>query len=314
MLIGGPVRIHQKGSVGYKLGENLPFVTNRHGGSSAKYRTRWFHSFVRFTDIIDMHWLYDLPTWLLALLIVTLFVSVSLVGLFLTHRRLHRSTLTDQIDNGTVGWFFSGLTLFYGLLLGLLTVAAWGNYNQTMTIVSQEAATIATLYRDLAGYPKPAQNELRYRLRQYVQLVIEKSWPAQQQGKLPTSETAVLNLFQKHFFGLDGFSQSQLVLHAETIRAYNSLVELRRQRLEAINGGVPGVIWAVVLLGAMATIFFSYCFVVKSYLLHATLTGVLSAMIGLMVFLLVVLDHPFWGEVSVSSDAYKAVLYNLMIP
>lgn len=261
-----------------------------------------------------MLWLYGLPTWLLALLIVTLFVTLSLSGLYLVHRRLHRTALSDHIDNGTVGWFFSGLTLFYGLLLGLLTVAAWGNFNQTTTIASQEAATIATLYRDLAGYPKTAQNELRYRLRQYVHVVIEKSWPAQQQGKLPTTETAVLNLFQKHLFSLEEFSEGQLVLHAETIRAYNSLVELRRQRLEAINGGVPGVIWAVVLLGAMATIFFSYCFVVKSFLLHATLTGVLSAMIGLMVFLLVVLDHPFWGEVSVSSDAYKAVLYNLMIP
>lgn len=265
-------------------------------------------------ETINMHWLYDLPTWLMALLIVTLLVSVSLTGLYITHQRLHRGNLTDHIDNGTVGWFFSGLTLFYGLLLGLLTVAAWGSYNQTITIASQEAATIATLYRDLAGYPKTAQNELRYQLRQYVHLVIEKSWPAQRQGKLPTSETVVLNLFQKHLFSLEQFSQSQLVIHAETIRAYNSLVELRRQRLEAINGGVPGVIWAVVLLGAMATIFFSYCFVVKSYPLHATLTGVLSAMIGLLIFLLVVLDHPFWGEVSVSSDAYKAVLYNLMIP
>lgn len=261
-----------------------------------------------------MLWLYNLPTWLLLLLIVGLFVGSSLTGLYLVHRKLHTGTLPDEIDNGTVGWFFSGLTLFYGLLLGLLTVAAWGNYNQATSIASQEAATLATLYRNSAGYPKKVQNELRYRLRQYTHVVIERSWPAQQQGKLPTSETLVLNLFQKYLFGLNGLTGSQLVVHAETIRAYGSLVELRRQRMEAIQGGVPGVIWVVVLLGALATIGFSYCFVVRRYLLHATLTGVLSAMIGLLVFLLVVLDHPFWGEVSVSSTAYQAVLDNLLIP
>lgn len=259
-----------------------------------------------------MLWLYNLPTWLLALLIVTLFVSVALAGLYALYQRRRRSRFTDQIDNGTVGWFFSALTLFYGLLLGLLTVAAWGNYNQAATIASQEAATLATLYRDLAGYPKPVQNALRYQLRQYVHRVIEQSWPAQRQGQVPTQETAVLNLFQKRLLSLEGLSPTQLVIHGETLRAFNTVVELRRQRIEAIQGSVPGVIWAVVLLGAVATVIFSYCFVVERYWLHATLTGVLSAMIGLLVFLLVVLDHPYWGEVSVSADAYRSVLDNLM--
>ncbi len=104
------------------------------------------------------------------------------------------------------------------------------------------------------------------------------------------------------------------MLHGETIRSYNQLVELRRQRLQSIQSGVPGVIWAVVLLGAGATLIFSYCFVVTSFRLHALLTGLLALIIGLLIFLLVVLDHPYWGEVSVSADPYRDVLTNLMIP
>lgn len=261
-----------------------------------------------------MLWLYNIPTWLLALLLMGGLVILALAGLRLVHRRLHRRWLTTQVDNGTVGWFFSGLTLFYGLLLGLLTVATWGNYNQTMTIASQEAATIATVYRNLAAYPKPAQDELRYRLRQYIRAIIERSWPAQQQGQLPTSETKVLNLFQHYFLSLSQLNAVQLVVHGETIRSYNHLVELRRQRLESIQNGVPGVIWVVVLVGAVATIVFSYCFVVENFRLHALLTGILSAIIGLLIFLLVVLDHPFWGEVSVSPAAYQLVLTQLMLP
>ena len=80
-----------------------------------------------------MRWLYNLPTWFLALLIVAIFLGIALVGLAFTHRRLHRSGAVDSIDNGTAGWFFSGVSLLYGLLLGLLTVAAWGSYNQTLS-------------------------------------------------------------------------------------------------------------------------------------------------------------------------------------
>lgn len=143
-------------------------------------------------------------------------------------------------------------------------------------------------------------------------MVVNLSWPAQRRGLLPDSETIVLNQFQKRLLHQKGLTNEQIVVYSETIRAYNSLIDLRRQRQEALKGGVPGVLWLVVLLGAMATIGFSYFFVVTSYRLHALLTGVLAGMIGLLVFLLVVLDHPYWGEISVSSEPYQLVLSTLM--
>ena len=259
-----------------------------------------------------MRWMYNLPTWSLALLIVSVFLGVALMGLAFTHRRLHRSGAANSIDNGTVGWFFSAVSLLYGLLLGLLTVAAWGSYNQATVIASEEASATAVLYRDLAAYPDTARDAMRKQVRDYVTVIITQSWPAQRRGLLPDSETVVLNQFQKLLLNQRGLTNEQLVVHNETIRAYNSLIDLKRQRQEALKGGVPGVLWLVVLLGAVATIGFSYFFVVESYRLHALLTGVLAGMVGLLVFLLVVLDHPYWGEISVSSDSYQLVLSTLM--
>ncbi|MBC3789052.1 DUF4239 domain-containing protein [Spirosoma utsteinense] len=259
-----------------------------------------------------MRWLYNLPTWFLGLLIVTFFLLTALVGLAIIHRRLHRSGAADSIDNGTVGWFFSAVSLLYGLLLGLLTVAAWGSYNQASIIASQEASATAVLYRDLAAYPDAARDALRKQVRNYLTVIITQSWPAQRRGLQSDSETVVLNQFQKRLFSQEGLTNEQLVVYSETIRAYNTLIDLRRQRQEALRGGVPGVLWLVVLLGAVATIGFSYCFVVVSYRLHALLTGALAGMIGLLVFLLVVLDHPFWGEISVSAEPYQLVLSTLI--
>lgn len=259
-----------------------------------------------------MRWMYDLPTWGLASLIVTCFVILALLGLTFTHRRMHRNGAADAMDNGTVGWFFSAVSLLYGLLLGLLTVAAWGSYNQATIIASQEASATAELYRDSAAYPDTTRDALRKQLHSYLTVIVTQSWPAQRRGLLPDSETVVLNQFQKQLLNQRGLTAEQLVVYGETIRAYNSLIDLRRQRQEALKGGVPGVLWLVVLLGAIATIGFSYFFVVVSYPLHALLTGVLAGMVGLLVFLLVALDHPYWGEVSVSSEAYQLVLSTLM--
>ncbi|MBO0952922.1 bestrophin-like domain [Fibrella forsythiae] len=261
-----------------------------------------------------MHWMYNLPTWLLALLIMSFFVGLALLGLTFTHRSLRQNKPVDSLDNATVGWFFSAVSLLYGLLLGLLTVAAWGSYNQAINITSQEASAAAVLYRDLAAYPDATRDPMRQQLRRYISVIITQSWPAQRRGLLPDSETVVLNQFQKQLLNQRELSGEQLVVYTETTRAFNNLVELRRQRMEVVHGGVPGVLWLVVLLGAMATTGFSYCFMVKSYPLHALLTGVLAGMIELLVFLLVVLDHPYWGEISVSPVPYQLVLSTLMDP
>ncbi|WP_143436599.1 bestrophin-like domain [Hymenobacter crusticola] len=264
-------------------------------------------------NMLFMRWMYDLPTWLLGLLIIGLFVGLSVVALRYFHRRLHRSAIATLIDNGTVGWFFSGVTLLYGLTLGLLTVATWGNYTQSAAIASQEAAAIAALYRDLAGYPIGQQAVLKAELRDYARFIIEKSWPAQRKGLINENENLVLETFQNELLTTDLANNEHQALHAEALRMFNNMVELRRQRIESIGGSVPGVLWSVVLLGAIATLGFSYLFSVKSFRLHATMTGLLAAMVGLLIFLIVALDHPYWGEVSVTPEAYQRVLSKVMV-
>ena len=260
----------------------------------------------------SMIWLYDLPTWLLCIVIVLTTLMLSLAGLLFIHPRVHASQLANLIDNSTVGWFFSAVSLLYGLLLGLLTVATWGNFSQAQSIASQEAASISVVYRDLAGYPQPHQAQLKNQLRAYTSTIINQSWPAQRRGLIYTGEGLMLEHFQDSLFKQELDTEGQTVIHGETVAAFNRLIELRRQRIDSIRGSVPGVLWSVVLAGALITILFSYFFVVGAFRFHAVLTGMLSAMIGLLIFLLVVLDHPYWGEVSIGSDAYQLILSTVM--
>ncbi|WP_324678758.1 DUF4239 domain-containing protein [Hymenobacter sp. GOD-10R] len=263
--------------------------------------------------MLFMRWMYDLPTWLLGLLVVGLFVGLTLLGLRFFHSRLHRSALATLIDNGTVGWFFSGISLLYGLTLGLLTVATWGNFTESAAIASQEAASIAALYRDLAGYPVGQQAVLKAELRDYTRFIIEKSWAAQRQGKINDNENLVLETFQNDLLTTDLANNEHQALHAEALRMFNNMVELRRQRIESIGGSVPGVLWSVVLLGALATLGSSFLFSVQNFGLHAAMAGLLAAMVGLLIFLIIALDHPYWGEVSVTPEAYQRVLSNVMV-
>ena len=86
--------------------------------------------------------------------------------------------------NDLVFHMASGFSLFYGLLLGLLTVAAYQNLEEVRQNVFGQASALASLYRDVSFYPEPYGSELRQLLRDYTLYVIYKDWPDHRDGKI----------------------------------------------------------------------------------------------------------------------------------
>jgi hypothetical protein len=250
------------------------------------------------------------PAWAIGPACVLGFVVPAIVGLWLVHRNIHQRIKLSEtlIDNGVIGWFFSGVLTIYGITLGLIAVTTWESTSRVADIASREAATIAALYRDANGIASPLREELRAKLRDYTRFVIEKAWPAQRQGNVLNDENRLVDDFQARLYANEPKTESQKILHAEALRTYNELVELRRERTEAVHQKVPNVIWAVILLGGALTIATSFCFQVKHFRFHLLLTTSLATMIGLLVFLIAALDQPYRGAVSVDPTAYQIVL------
>lgn len=256
------------------------------------------------------HFVDDISAWMMAPTCVIIFVVPAVLGLLWAHRSIYQRIKFSEtlIDNGVVGWFFSGVLTIYGITLGLIAVTTWETSSEVAGIASQEASTIAALYRDANGFPSPLGENLRAHLRQYTHDVIEKEWPAQRRGQVLRGAAGVLDAFQRELYSNEPTTESQRILQAEAIRTYNHLIELRRQRMEAVDEGVPEEIWTVIIVGGILTIATSYCFQVQQIRLHLILTTGLATMIGLLVFLIAALDSPYRGAVSVDPTAYQIIL------
>ncbi|WP_394752766.1 DUF4239 domain-containing protein [Crenothrix sp.] len=256
----------------------------------------------------------DISPWLFGLLCIGGFVGFSLVGLLVVHRQVYQRLTVGVtlIDNGVVGWFFSGMLVIYGITLGLIVVATWQSSSQVSEIVSKEAAGIAAIYRDITGYPSPAREALDKQIFNYTAFIVEKEWPAQRRGEILDGGTRMLNDFQRNLYRFEPKTESQKMLHAEALSMFNRMVEYRRMRIETVHWGAPPILWAVVLVGGVLCINFSYCFHLEDVRLHALLTGGLATMIGLLIFLTAALDRPYHGAVSVPSDAYQLIINKVM--
>jgi hypothetical protein len=255
---------------------------------------------------MNLLWLYQIPTFWLGILIVGLFVAASVLGLRLT-RPMARRLRGEQ--NDFANYFFATVAVFYAVLVGLIAVAVWGNYTGIAGIISNEAVSASDVYRDIESYPPPLRDEVRGNLRAYVAFVIRQEWPAQGHGNPPPKGGDVL--LQRVARGLTTFEPStpgQQIVHVQTLRDLDDLFSNRRLRLEAIDSHLPGLMWLVVLVGAAVLIFMTYFFRAESDGLHHLLTAGLSILIGLVIFLILALDRPLVGYVSIDPSSFADAL------
>ncbi|MGI4959612.1 MAG: hypothetical protein ACRYGI_18685 [Janthinobacterium lividum] len=261
---------------------------------------------------LSLYWVYDLPNWLFGALTIFVFVIFGVAGLVPTRNWVRRQHRVDHSHNDIVGYYLAAITVFYGITLGLVAVGTWTSYSDADSKVDREAEVLGSLYRDTDGYPDPLRGILEGDLRAYTRYVIDISWPQQRRGIVPVGSMSYLEHFQKNLLKFEPVSGGQQVLHAETYRKFNDLVEARRARLSVVTAGLPGSLWSLVILGAVISIAVTLFFDTPSFSMHFWMTALMSALLGLMIFLVGTLDNPFRGEVSVSPDALEVVYLQTM--
>ena len=208
----------------------------------------------------------------------------------------------------------AGVTVLYAVSVGLLAIGTWATYTEVQGKIDHEAAALGALYRDISAYPEPVRSIMQEDLRTYTRQVIDVGWPLQQHGIVPNNASAVLNDFQEHFMTFEPQNERQNILGAESYRAFNDLMQSRRSRLNSVTNEMPGPLWALVLLGAVICIAVSWFFHTGTFSVHLWMTILFSSLLGLLIFLIAVLDNPYRGKISVSPEPLERVYEQMMTP
>src|SRR5271165_6883490 len=200
---------------------------------------------------MNLYWVYLLPTWLFAILTIAVTVLVGLAGLYATRKWVRRIHGSEYSHNEVVGFYLGAVCVFYGITLGLFSVATWQNYSDVETRVGEEAAAVGALYRDVSSFPDPNRTELQADLRQYLRQVIDVAWPQQRRGIVPQDDGVTLSTLQTHLSRFEPATEGQKVIYAEAYQGFNRIAELRGRRLQSVRAGLPEPLWTIVLIGAL---------------------------------------------------------------
>jgi hypothetical protein len=257
------------------------------------------------------YWIYYVPALAAVSMFAALFVAVCWVAIILSRpivqARIHHQGALNEL----IGDFMQYFGVIYGLLLGLLAVATYQNYAEVEKTVGNEASSLAALYRDVSSYPEPDRSELEARLRDYTRYVIDEAWPLQQKGIIPPGAVKKVADFQASLVAFEPQTKSQELLHEATLKQFNTFYEYRRARLHSVTSAIPALMWYAVAVGALINIFLLLLFDLRLGI-HLLLGGILSFFLATLISLIVLMDQPFRGEMSVSTDAFQLIYDQLM--
>ena len=221
-----------------------------------------------------------------------------------------------QPHNDVAGFIYAALGVIYAVLLALVVIAVWEQYQAASETVEQESNATAEIFWLGHRLPEPEGSHIQELARSYAEEVVHKEYPLMKQGEAPLmtqtrGTPAGWTIIDKIRANLQEFqprTPADEQLYAEGLDQVQRLADARRMRLVAAEEGIPGVLWAVLIFGGVAAIGFTYLFGMDSTWAHRLMVVTLAAVIGLVLFTIGALEHPFSGGARIGTGAFDLIL------
>ncbi|MGH7907029.1 MAG: hypothetical protein ACREP6_10405 [Candidatus Binataceae bacterium] len=252
-----------------------------------------------------MDFLLYLSTWEQIVIVLAVFSSVSVLGLYLVRVLVPLERLKKNHE--VAGFTFGVIGAFYGLLLAFVIVAAWQRYDRANAKVQNEAMSLTSLYRLSKGFPQPMAGRLQAEIRRYTGNVIEVEWPAMADDLRIDDSIRELRLWQIVGSYKPANAREVLLVDKSFDQLSNISDDLSLRYLYS-RENLPSVVWVVIDAGLLITIGFSYFFGLETFKSQALMCAIFSSLLGLTILAILELAHPYQGSVTVSDAPYQYAL------
>jgi Protein of unknown function (DUF4239) len=248
-----------------------------------------------------MDWVQGLPVYGSGILIVGGFVALTVLIGTIVSKLFPQQVRLEH--NDLAGFILAVIGVVYAVLLAFVAVTVWERFEAAETRSYEEASSLAVVYRDADDFPQ--REAIRSAMRSYAKLVAEVEWPAMAHGQGSPEADALIEQIDRTVRQLDVRSMRQEDVHQQMLAAMDLALRDRDVRLTMSATGISGVMWMVLMLGAVVTVAFTYLFGYKHGPMRSVMAGSLGLLIGLVLFLTVSLDYPFKGGITIGPEAFE---------
>jgi len=250
--------------------------------------------------------LVHLDLWLLGtLLVVGLPLLTVVVQAVL--RRLVPSIVKGE-HNDVAGFLIAVVGVVYAVTLAFIVVVTWEEFRDARATVGAEAGSLRSLERDSRALAEPTRTQLSELALRYAREVAGPEWEAMDAGG---SSEAAFGLVGDMFAALGAANPTtptQKTFLADALVRLNDVAQKRAERITVAEETEVSILWVAIILGGVVTIGFALLFGVSNERLHYVMVAGFAAVLALQILVILVLSHPFAGDVRVMPDPFERVV------
>jgi hypothetical protein len=218
-------------------------------------------------------------------------------------------TLGDSVGpqhNSTLSPFMTVVGLVFGALLGFTVVVSWEQFSSAEANVAHEASTLTTMYRQTVAMPEPERAQLREQLRKYAKAAVGPDWEAiDSNGGSGDARGAITEMYR--LLGSQPNASSNPV-NGEFLSQLTVLANARNQRALDAEPRIPALLWAGLIFGGLVLVALTGFMRLDNRLGHVILSSAVAVLLGLLLYIIFWLDHPFGTQVGVTPEPFRHAL------
>lgn len=252
------------------------------------------------------YYMLQIPPFVFFILIVAFGGVFAGLATYLSRKYIRVKILRSH--NEVTGFLFLAIASFYSLLLSFIVFVVWDQLNSTRSNVSKEGSSAMALYHDIKFYPDTVESkQLMLTYLDFVYNVIDEEFPDMEHMK-PSRKTP--ESFNRVFYKMERLNPKnpfQIQLVAQMFNHLNELSSYRGLRITSMETEIPPPMWFPIILGAIITILCALLLDIEHTRMHVFLNSFLGMVIGMLFFIIIMLDHPYTGSLGIQPKSYKQI-------
>lgn len=231
--------------------------------------------------------------------IIALGVLTAMLNQYLFKRFLDKETLKRCHEVG--GYYLSVVGTFYAVLIGLIVFDAISKFQTAEQAVENEGKSIIAIQTLSKRFPLQ-EKQIKSDLAAYIDQVIGVEWNSRKSEERVKGGFLLIDLLNT-ILSIEPKTQNQQALYPTLTSEALSLWESRRSRIRETNYGLPTAEWVVLIVGASITVIFTYFFTIESGAIQLLMTGMMTLLVSMSLYLVLLFGYPFSGDLRVSSNS-----------
>lgn len=245
-----------------------------------------------------------------AALLFVLFVGGAVlfaVAGVLIGRKINHGTVREGHNDVLVPLFLTA-GVIYAVLLGFTVIAEWEFYDQAKVNTAEEASLLVPLYRQTKAMADDKGDQMRHLIYDYAEHVVA-GWENFKAGKRNSRAGKDANDIVTVFGTMMPATKARELIAAQFLQTFSQVILNRNKRYVHVTKSLSWVMWFGIIAGGIITVGMSFLIFMERRGPQIISTSVLSALIGILLFVVAMFSRPFHGPLAIEPHAFEQVLH-----